>query len=288
MLILSIFNIGNFTGISLISQYSGHLICLCTPTQLTMATRPVLNLDAKLVAHWNKTLAGLSAVEIIRWALLTFPGLYQTTAFGLSGLCIMDIVAKLPESKNNPIDLVFVDTLYHFPQTLDLTAKITAKYPTTALHVYKPKDCETDSDFVALHGDQLWETDELKYDFLVKVEPLARAYEDLGIMAVFTGRRQSQGSNRAALSIVEFDETLQVVKINPLANWSFPEVRKYIDDNAVPYNELLDLGYKSVGDWHSTQPVADGEDERAGRWKGKAKTECGIHVSSAYSQFLSK
>lgn len=251
-----------------------------------MTSRPVLELDTKLINHWNKTLAGLDAKEIIRWALITFPGLFQTTAFGLSGLCIIDIISKLEESKKNPVDLVFVDTLYHFPQTLDLTKRVLEKYPDQKLHIYKPKDCETDRDFVEKYGDELWEKDELKYDFLVKVEPLKRAYEELGIMVVFTGRRQSQGANRAALPIIEIDETLKVVKINPLATWAFSDVKKYIDDNQVPYNELLDLGYKSVGDWHSTQPVADGEDERAGRWKGKAKTECGIHVTSEYSKFL--
>ena len=65
--------------------------------------------------------------------------------------------------------------------------------------------------------------------------------------------------------------------MNPLANWSFKEVEKYIRENKVPYNQLLDRGYRSVGDWHSTSPVKEGEDERAGRWKGQQKTECGLH-----------
>ena len=75
-------------------------------------------------------------------------------------------------------------------------------------------------------------------------------------------------------------------KINPLINWTFEQVKQYIDANNVPYNELLDLGYRSIGDYHSTQPVKEGEDERAGRWKGKAKTECGIHEASRFAQFL--
>lgn len=78
-----------------------------------------------------------------------------------------------------------------------------------------------------------------------------------------------------------------MIKINPLANWSFDQVKEYVTENNVPYNELLDRGYKSVGDWHSTQPVKAGEDERAGRWKGQEKTECGIHnPRSKYAQFL--
>ena len=257
---------------------------------MTTTGRQILNIDSKLLAHWNETLATLTPQQILQWAVLTFPGLFQTTAFGLTGLCTIDMLSKLESTSKkdtpNPVELVFVDTLYHFPQTLELVADVQKKYPNFKLHVYKPEGCATDADFVAKYGDELWSTDELKYDYLVKVEPLKRAYEELGIMVVFTGRRRSQGSARAELPIVEVDETLQVVKINPMASWSFADVKKYIDENGVPYNQLLDLGYKSVGDWHSTEPVAEGEDERSGRWKGKAKTECGIHVTSNYSQFI--
>ena len=96
----------------------------------------------------------------------------------------------------------------------------------------------------------------------------------------------SQGGKRGDLDIVEVDDT-GLIKVNPLANWSFKEVQDYVNQHDVPFNELLQRGYKSVGDWHSTQPVAQGEDERSGRWKGKNKTECGIHnPKSRYAQFL--
>jgi phosphoadenosine phosphosulfate reductase len=260
--------------------------------------RSALNIDPQLLNHWNKSLANLPAQEIIKWALLTFPNLYQTTAFGLTGLCIIDMLSKLQKQDNNndnnnntdksPVDLVFIDTLYHFPQTLDLVEKIKLKYPEFNLHIFKPLNCNNDIEFKDKFGDELWNIDELKYDYLVKVEPLKRAYEELNILVVFTGRRKSQGSVRSELPIIEIDSTLNVIKINPLSTWNFNDVKSYIDNNNVPYNELLDLGYKSVGDWHSTEPVADGEDERSGRWKGKAKTECGIHVTSNYAEFLNK
>ena len=99
-------------------------------------------------------------------------------------------------------------------------------------------------------------------------------------------RRKSQGGKRGDLDILEVDDA-GVIKVNPLANWSFAQVQEYINANNVPYNELLDQGYKSVGDWHSTHPVAAGEDERSGRWRGKEKTECGIHNKrSRYAQYL--
>lgn len=95
--------------------------------------------------------------------------------------------------------------------------------------------------------------------------------------AVITGRRATQGGDRSSLKPLEIDET-GLVKVNPLFRWSFKDVKAYIDAHDVPYNPLLDLGYKSVGDWHSTAIPLDGQDERAGRWAGnKAKTECGLH-----------
>lgn len=103
---------------------------------------------------------------------------------------------------------------------------------------------------------------------------------------MLTGRRKSQGGARAALPVIEVEELSGIIKINPLWNWDFAQVKAYITENAVPYNELLDLGYKSIGDWHLTVAVADGEDERSGRWKGKAKTECGIHETSRFAQYL--
>ncbi|CAI0655519.1 unnamed protein product, partial [Colletotrichum noveboracense] len=99
--------------------------------------------------------------------------------------------------------------------------------------------------------------------------------------------RRSQGGARDKIPIIEVDDERGVVKINPLVKWSFKQVQDYIKTHNVPYNDLLDRGYKSVGDWHSTAPVKEGEDERAGRWKGQQKTECGIHnKKSRYAQYL--
>lgn len=240
-----------------------------------------LTVPEEFLAHWNEKLEGLKPEEIVHWAIMTLPKLYQTTAFGLSGLCIMDM------AKSQGVDLVFIDTLYHFPQTLDLIDRIKEKYPDTKLHIYKPKDCETDTDFVAKYGDELWEKDDLKYDYLVKVEPLKRANLELDIGAVFTGRRRSQGAARGSIPIVEYDAAVGMIKVNPLVNWGFNDVKTYIDENSVPYNELLDLGYKSVGDWHSTLPTPADGDERSGRWaNNQGKTECGIHQIGKFDEFV--
>nr|7RGE_A Chain A, 3'-phosphoadenylylsulfate reductase [[Candida] auris] len=239
-----------------------------------------ISLSQEHIDHLNKTLVELSPQEVLRWAVVTFPNLYQTTAFGLTGLVILDMI-----SKTKPVDLIFIDTLHHFPQTYDLVRKVAAAYQPT-LHIYKPKGVESEEEFAKKHGDSLWESNDDLYDFLVKVEPAQRAYKELGVNAVLTGRRKSQGGARAALPVIEVEESSGIIKINPLWNWDFAQVKAYITENAVPYNELLDLGYKSIGDWHSTVAVADGEDERSGRWKGKAKTECGIHETSRFAQYL--
>ena len=112
---------------------------------------------------------------------------------------------------------------------------------------------------------------------MIKVEPAERAYKDLGVRSVITGRRASQGADRANLQPLEVDTT-GLLKLNPLFAWSFNDVDAYIKENNVPHNALLDQGYKSVGDWHSTEKSKVGDTgERAGRWAGKEKTECGLH-----------
>lgn len=195
------------------------------------------------------------------------------------------MLSKLDGPLKHNIDLIFLDTLHHFDETLALVDRVRRRYG-TPIHVYKPAGCDTIDDFTAKHGHKLWETNDELYDYVAKVEPAQRAYSELQVKAVLTGRRKSQGGKRGDLDIIEVDDA-GLIKVNPLANWSFTQVQEYVNANKVPYNELLDRGYKSVGDWHSTQAVAAGEDERSGRWKGKPKTECGIHnPKSRYAQFL--
>ena len=234
----------------------------------------------------NQQLAQLEPEDVIKWCITSLPTLYQTSAFGLTGLAIMDMVSKIDSPFRRSIELIFIDTLYHFPQTLDLVERVKQRYPALQIHTFKPDDCDTTQDFEEKHGERLWQANEELYDYVAKVEPAQRAYRQLKVNAVLTGRRRSQGGKRGELDILEIDET-GLIKVNPLANWSFKQVQAYVKDNDVPSNDLLDQGYRSVGDWHSTQPVTESEDERAGRWKGRQKTECGIHNKrSRYAMFL--
>ncbi|KKA27592.1 hypothetical protein TD95_001446 [Thielaviopsis punctulata] len=253
------------------------------------AAAPKIHLTPDHLAHLNAQFEHMSAEDVLRFSLALFPGLYQSTAFGLTGLVTMDMLAKIQAA--NPAlprpEVFFLDTLHHFRETYDLVAAVQAKYPSVKLHIFKPAGAATLADFEAIYGAKLYESVPDLYDWYAKVEPLDRAYATLGVAAVLTGRRRSQGGARGSLPVIEYDAERGIVKINPLASWDFKRVQAYIKDNGVPYNALLDRGYKSIGDWHSTSPVGEGEDERAGRWKGQAKTECGIHnAKSKYTQLV--
>ena len=196
------------------------------------------------------------------------------------------MLSKMKIPRPQMVDLLFFDTLHHFTETHTLIEKVRGRYPLVGIHIYKPAGAESAEEFAVQHDERLWETNDELYDWLAKVEPAQRAYRELHVGAVLTGRRRSQGGKRGDIAVIEVDEA-GLVKVNPFANWTFQQVNDYIKANDVPYNELLDHGYKSVGDWHSTKPVKAGEGERAGRWQGQQKTECGIHnPRSKFAQFL--
>lgn len=252
------------------------------------ANLPLMSLTKAHIEHLNNQLEPMHPMDILRFCKIMFPNLYQSTAFGLTGLATMDMLSKIqeenPESKT--VDLIFLDTLYHFKETYDLIDRVQERYPNVPVHIFKPDGADTVEQLEETYGKELYNTAADMYDWIVKVEPLQRAYDELKVAAVLNGRRRSQGAARGSIPIIELDEERNIIKINPLAAWSFTQVNEYIKANNVPYNALLDQGYKSIGDWHSTVPVADGEDERAGRWKGQNKTECGIHnKKSRYTQF---
>ncbi|KAJ1964881.1 3'-phosphoadenylsulfate reductase [Dipsacomyces acuminosporus] len=228
--------------------------------------------DESQLKHINDKLSTLEPHQILQWASITFGNLFQETAFGPSGNVISDMLY----AHGIAVPVIFVDTLHHFDETLDLAKRSQERFG-FKLHVFKPEGCDTREEFTAKYGQELWKNDDVVYDYTVKVEPARRAYEQLDVQAVITGRRRSQKGDRASLQIIEVEQGTGLVKINPLASWSFQQVWTYLRASEVPYNALLDQGYKSIGDYHSTRPVKEGEDERAGRWAGTEKTECGLH-----------
>ncbi|KAI1445244.1 hypothetical protein ABKA04_007562 [Annulohypoxylon sp. FPYF3050] len=250
---------------------------------------PQVTLTQPHVKHLNQQLEKMTAMERLRFVKACFPNLFQSTAFGLTGLVSTDMLSKIEKESpgSSPVDLIFLDTLYHFEETYALVERVRERYPNVRIHTYRPNDVSTTAEFEERYGAGLYDEAAELYDWIAKVEPQQRAYSELNVAAVLTGRRRSQGGERDKIGVLEVDEETGIVKINPLVDWTFSQVKEYITENNIPYNELLDRGYKSVGDWHSTSPVTAGEDERAGRWKGQAKSECGIHnKKSRYAQYL--
>ena len=205
--------------------------------------------------------------SIIEWAAKALePGrLIVSTAFGPSGMVSLHVLSEVAPD----VPVVFIDTLYHFKETLE-HAELARRHYGLDLRVYRP--AETREDFEREHGERLWERDLERFHYLTKVEPMERALE--GVQGWITGRRRDQSEARSQMPIVEVGER---VKINPVAAWGRGDVWRFILDHDVPYNPLHDQGYASIGDEPLTTPIHMGEDERAGRWRGQARTECGLH-----------
>ncbi|MCS6776400.1 MAG: phosphoadenylyl-sulfate reductase [Chloroherpetonaceae bacterium] len=224
-----------------------------------------------------ETLRGVSAMleekspeEILRWAVAQYyPRLTMATAFGAEGCVLLAMLAAI-----EPRVRVFnLDTGYQFPETLELRERIRARY---GIDVELVRPEETVEEMERRLGGPIYGTDPDACCRMRKIEPLRRALA--GYDAWITAIRRDQTPDRARAGIVEWDSKFQLVKINPLANWTRKDVWAYIYVNEVPYNPLHDRGYLSIGCWPCTRPVQPGEDERAGRWANFAKLECGLHT----------
>jgi phosphoadenosine phosphosulfate reductase len=213
-------------------------------------------------------------LDIVRWAVTTFPqGLVQTSAFSILVITHMLYREVCPRP---PVPVIFLDTLHHFQATLDTVEQATRHY-NLDLRIYRVREVSTREGFASRYGERLWANNVNRFHYLTKVEPLERAMEELQVIAWFTGRRRDQSSSRRQMPILELDPQGRL-KINPLATWDRKQVWSYTFNHGVLYNPLHDQGYTSIGDEPLTTPIADGEHERAGRWRGSAKTECGIHL----------
>lgn len=166
----------------------------------------------------------------------------------------------------------YLDTAFLFPETHAVRERIAARYP-LKLEARRPE--LTPAEQAARYGEALWSRQPDLCCDLRKVQPLRAQLA--GLSAWITGIRRDQAPTRANTRKVEWDQKFGLVKFNPLADWSWERVWEYIRANDVPYNELHDRGYPSIGCTHCTRQALPGEDPRAGRWSGFQKTECGLH-----------
>ena len=191
------------------------------------------------------------------------------SAFGPEGMVLIDMAAHIQRG----FRLITVDTGFLFPETHQLMAEVEERY---AVKIEKLQPALSPQEQEQAHGAGLWLRDPDLCCGMRKVEPLRRRLAQL--RGWISSIRRDQTAARAGARKLEWDAKFGLVKINPLAEWSAREVWEYIRKNDVPYNELHDRNYPSIGCTHCTRATAAGEDARAGRWPGLAKTECGLHL----------
>lgn len=229
---------------------------------------PTEELLAELAEH-SQRLESASPAEILKWAVDRFaPHFTMATAFGPEGMTIIHMLSKIaPETP-----IFNLDTGYQFKETLELRDKVAEKY---GIEVELKKPEFTVAEYEAKNGGPMYKTDPGQCCFDRKLRVLKRAV--FGKHAWASAIRRDQSADRAQAPIVGWDKKFHVVKVSPLANSTKADVWRMIMDERIPYNPLHDQGYPSVGCQPCTRAVLMGEDERAGRWSGFAKTECGLH-----------
>ena len=219
-------------------------------------------------------LEGRSAAEVLSWAAERFaPRITFATGFGAEGCVIVDLIAR----QRLPIDLFTLDTGLLFPETYALWRRLEARYG-LLIRAVRPE--QTVEEQALAHGDRLWERDADRCCALRKVEPLRSALA--GFDAWIAAIRRDQTADRAKAAVVERDARYGLVKVNPLVAWTSADVAAYVREHDVPVNPLHDQGYPSIGCVPCTSRVLPGEDPRAGRWRGRTKTECGLHARPAH------
>ncbi len=222
----------------------------------------------KLVAAASLQLHGAAADDVIRWAADTFGSAVCITS-SMSDAVIIHLTSRLVPG----IDVLFLDTGYHFAETAGTRDAVAAVYPVNVISV-TPSTTVAEQD--AELGPRLYSRNPDLCCYLRKVVPLEQALQPY--RAWITGVRREETSARSDTSAVQWDPRREMVKINPIVDWTQEQVDTYIADNGVLVNPLVYDGYPSIGCSTCTVRVAAGEDPRSGRWAGSAKTECGIHT----------
>jgi phosphoadenosine phosphosulfate reductase len=212
--------------------------------------------------------------DIIAWTLERFADerMAITTSFGMEGCALIDMYA----AHQKPVTVIYLDTMFFFEETHRLRDRMIERYP--HLSFVNRGTTLTPEQQAVEHGDELWKTNPDLCCKLRKVYPMGQALTDVDVW--ITGLRRTQSTARENLRVVDWDWQYQLLKISPIASMDRPQIWEYVKKHDVPYNELHEKGYPTVGCTHCTKPVPGskiGEYSRAGRWNGNEKTECGLH-----------
>ena len=222
-----------------------------------------------LAARGAAELEGASAQELLAWTDEHFGGEYLV-ASNMQDAVLIDLAAKVRPGVN----VLFLDTGYHFPETIGTRDAVQAVYEVNVINVV-PEHSVTEQD--ELLGKDLFARDPEECCRLRKVVPLRAVLA--GYSAWVTGIRRVESPTRANAPLVSFDEAFGLVKVNPLAAWTDEDMQAYVESHGVLVNPLVEEGYPSIGCAPCTAKPIEGADLRSGRWTGMNKTECGLHVS---------
>jgi len=223
----------------------------------------------QLARDGAEQLADASAAELLAWTDEHFGGNY-VVASNMQDAVLVEMAAKVRPG----VDVLFLDTGYHFAETIGTRDAVEAVYGVHVVNV-TPEDTVAEQD--QLVGKDLFASDPGACCRMRKVEPLSKALR--GYSAWVTGIRRVEAPTRANAPLISFDEAFGLVKINPIAAWSDDDMQEYINANGILVNPLVDEGYPSIGCFPCTAKPEPGSDPRSGRWQGLAKTECGLHAS---------
>ncbi len=211
--------------------------------------------------------------EILEWATSALRRLVVTSSFQSSGLVILHMMRDIHPG----IPVVFLETGFHFPETLRFRDEIVERWGLELIVLRGEHGSVGRQNEV--YGPELYRRDPDRCCTINKVEPLQETLEDYD--GWISGLRRDQSEGRSSVRIVQtrlLSSGRAIAKIHPLANWSRQDAESYLERHDIPTHPLLEKGYASIGCWPCTRPVADGEDERAGRWSDRDKLECGLHT----------
>ena len=216
-----------------------------------------------------------STEQFIAWTLTRFHDrkVVLTTSFGMEGCALIDMFAR----QGGTPTVVYLDTMFFYPETYALRDQMALRYP--SISFVNAGTSLTPEEQERRYGAELWRRDPDLCCTLRKVQPLHQALT--GVDAWVTAITRSQSRARSTIDLVSWDWQFQVLKICPLATWDRSQIWDYVRRNGVPYNELHERGYPTIGCTHCTKPVpglTPAEYSRAGRWVGTDKTECGLHL----------
>ncbi|VEG56661.1 phosphoadenosine phosphosulfate reductase [Mycolicibacterium aurum] len=234
-------------------------------------TDVITDTDLQLLAERGAAELGehATAEDLLRWTDENFGGNY-IVASNMQDAVLVDLATKVRPG----VDVLFLDTGYHFVETIGTRDAVEAVYDVNVVNV-RPELSVTQQD--AVHGKDLFARDAGACCGMRKVEPLGKALKNYS--AWVTGIRRVEAPTRANAPLISWDKAFGLVKINPLAAWSDEQMQDYIDANGVLVNPLVDEGYPSIGCAPCTNKPIAGADPRSGRWAGQSKTECGLHAS---------